>query len=68
VTGAHLHYEFLVNGVHTNPRTVSLPNGMPINASEIESFKLVTRPLLAKLEVTKDTIIAQSSNQALNDS
>ncbi|MEH6817621.1 MAG: peptidoglycan DD-metalloendopeptidase family protein, partial [Pseudoalteromonas distincta] len=24
VTGAHLHYEFLVNGVHRNPKTVKL--------------------------------------------
>jgi len=23
-TGPHLHYEFLINGTHTNPRTVAL--------------------------------------------
>lgn len=26
VTGAHLHYEFQVHGVHKNPQTVTLPN------------------------------------------
>ena len=29
-TGPHLHYEFLVNGVHRNPRTVKLPQADPI--------------------------------------
>lgn len=68
VTGAHLHYEFLVNGVHNNPRTVKLPNGKPIHASELENFKLATKPLLAKLEVSKDTYFVQASNQTSNDS
>ncbi|TMP19695.1 peptidoglycan DD-metalloendopeptidase family protein, partial [Pseudoalteromonas ruthenica] len=30
VTGAHLHYEFLVNGVHRNPKTVKLPKSEPL--------------------------------------
>ena len=68
VTGAHLHYEFLVNGVHNNPRTVKLPNGKPVKASELDNFKLVTKPLLAKLEVSKETFIAQTLNQSSNDS
>ncbi len=29
-TGAHLHYEFLVNGVHRDPRTVELPTADPL--------------------------------------
>jgi murein DD-endopeptidase MepM/ murein hydrolase activator NlpD len=28
--GPHLHYEFLLNGVHRNPRTVKLPDAKPI--------------------------------------
>ena len=38
VTGAHLHYEFLVDGVHRNPRTVELPSADPINPQEKEAF------------------------------
>jgi murein DD-endopeptidase MepM/ murein hydrolase activator NlpD len=38
VTGAHLHYEFLVDGVHRNPRTVSLPKADPIEASQKDKF------------------------------
>jgi murein DD-endopeptidase MepM/ murein hydrolase activator NlpD len=38
-TGPHLHYEFLVNGVHQNPRTVSLPQAKPVNEQEISRFR-----------------------------
>lgn len=39
-TGPHLHYEFLVNGVHRNPRTIlkKLPSADPIKASEMDRF------------------------------
>ena len=48
-TAPHLHYEFLVNGVHKNPRTVKLPDAAPIGTQEQESFQLQTEPLLALL-------------------
>ncbi|GLP95614.1 family M23 zinc metallopeptidase with OapA domain protein [Paraferrimonas sedimenticola] len=50
VTGAHLHYEFIVNGVHRNPRTVKLPKSEPIKASEKEKFLAMAKPLIAQLE------------------
>ena len=39
-TGPHLHYEFLVNGVHRNPRTVlkSLPKAKSINKENKQRF------------------------------
>ena len=37
-TGPHLHYEFLVNGVHRNPRTVQLPKAASIPENKIENF------------------------------
>ncbi len=37
-TGPHLHYEFLVNGVHQNPRTVKLPDAEPIAEQEMLRF------------------------------
>lgn len=38
-TAPHLHYEFLKNQVHRNPRTVSLPDAEPIASSEMNRFK-----------------------------
>lgn len=39
-TGPHLHYEFLVNGVHRNPRTIlkKLPKAKSIDPREKERF------------------------------
>jgi murein DD-endopeptidase MepM/ murein hydrolase activator NlpD len=55
-TGPHLHYEFLVNGVHQNPRTVKLPNSLPIAAKELPRFNERTKPLLALLEDYKQQV------------
>lgn len=49
-TGPHLHYEFLVNGVHQNPRTVELPKAKPIPASERDRFDKSTAVILAQLD------------------
>lgn len=40
-TGPHLHYEFLVNGVHRNPRTVhkSLPKAESLHNQEMPRFQ-----------------------------
>ncbi len=58
-TGPHLHYEFLVHGVHQNPRTVKLPQADPIDAKERERFEQTTKPLLVKLNIYE-----QASRQA----
>ncbi len=49
-TGPHLHYEFLVNGVHQNPRTVSLPQAKPVNKREIARFRESTFERLVLLD------------------
>ncbi len=49
-TGPHLHYEFLVNGVHKNPRTVELPDADPIPAAEKARFEQRAGPLLTLLK------------------
>ena len=49
-TGPHLHYEFLVNGVHRNPRTVSLPKANPIPEAEKERFSAVVTTLFDQLD------------------
>lgn len=51
----HLHYEFLVNGVHRNPRTIKLPDAEPINSKEKIQFLRVTKILVSQL-VTQSQI------------
>ena len=50
VTGPHLHYEFLLHGVHRNPRTVDLPPADPLPDEYRERFMQISNPLLARLE------------------
>ncbi len=47
--GPHLHYEFLLNGVHRNPRTVSLPKASPLGKTQLAEFKQKTAPVLSQL-------------------
>ena len=53
-TGPHLHYEFLVNGAHRNPRTVKLPNAQPVPATEKDRFSSQTGPYLALLKSMRE--------------
>ena len=48
-TGPHLHYEYLVNGVHKNPQTVQLPGAEPLRAEALQKFRGAVAPLLADL-------------------
>lgn len=38
VTAAHLHYEFVVGGTHRNPRTVDLPEAIPLSADQTQQL------------------------------
>jgi murein DD-endopeptidase MepM/ murein hydrolase activator NlpD len=55
-TGPHLHYEFLVNGTHKNPRTVELPKAEPVPAKELKTFHQTTRQFALLLSSYKDQI------------
>lgn len=58
VTGAHLHYEFIVNGVHRNPRTITLPKAESIARKEKPQFDALSRQLMATISQNKQTQLA----------
>lgn len=58
VTGAHLHYEFLVNGVHRNPRTVKLPKAEALPKSELANFKPYAKNMVASLQKNRELQLA----------
>jgi len=62
-TGPHLHYEFLMDGVHRNSRTIhdKLPKAESVPGKEMQRFKEHTQILLSQLEgyTSKTKNIAQ---------
>lgn len=58
-TGPHLHYEFLVNGVHRNPRTIvkKLPKAKRLSDGELEQFKAQ----IASLQIQLRSYAARAS-------
>ena len=57
-TANHLHYEYRLNGVHRNPRTVSLPDAEPIAEEYRQQFLTEAAPILEELEKFKSTQVA----------
>ena len=60
-TAPHLHYEFVINGVHRNPRTIlnKLPKAQSIAKKELADFKLQVAPKLA--ELNKHSAVSHAS-------
>lgn len=57
-SGPHLHYEFLVDGVHRNPRTVDLPKARPIDAAQRDEFMLIAEQRIAQLNTSRRIMLA----------
>lgn len=59
-TAPHLHYEFIYQGVHRNPRTVSLPKSEPLPNNVMPEFMTYSSPLLKRLSDLDAEMIAQN--------
>ncbi|MEE4250177.1 MAG: peptidoglycan DD-metalloendopeptidase family protein [Alcanivoracaceae bacterium] len=62
-SGPHLHYEFLVNGVHRDPLTVKLPKAQGIPEGERKAFLVHANRLRNQLALYSD-----ANTLAANDS
>ena len=58
--GPHLHYEFLLNGVHRNPRTVKLPDAKPIAKKYRTEFTALAEKRLQELAGSKNAMLTMS--------
>ncbi|HEX5793384.1 MAG TPA: peptidoglycan DD-metalloendopeptidase family protein, partial [Rheinheimera sp.] len=64
VTGAHLHYEFVIDGVHRNPRTVKLPQATPLQGNDKVQFTAKAQQILTQLQ-TKERVLLAKADEAL---
>ena len=60
-TAAHLHYEYRLNGVHRNPRTVQLPQAEPIHKEYKQDFLVHAQPIIEEMNRYKRTQLASNS-------
>ncbi|GLS25901.1 peptidoglycan DD-metalloendopeptidase family protein [Marinibactrum halimedae] len=65
-TAPHLHYEFLLDGVHRNPRTIvqKLPKAASIPRREMVRFSQQTQPVIAQLQSHSNTQFAANEKNA----
>ena len=66
-TGPHLHYEFLVGGVHRNPRTIhkSLPKAKSLPEAEMPQYRIAIADVSQQLaQLREDRILARGEAQA----
>lgn len=62
--GPHLHYEFLLNGVHRNPRTVKLPDAKPIAKKYKAEFTALATKRLEELNGVKNAVLSMQAGSA----
>ena len=57
-TGPHLHYEFLIGGVHHDPMTVALPTSKSIDGAYKKDFDVMSANLMAQIEMLNNSRMA----------
>ena len=64
-TGPHLHYEFLMNGVHRNPRTIhkKLPKAKSLPQQEIQDFQRGIFSAKRQLLALKEELLLIAKNE-----
>ena len=62
-TAPHLHYEYRLNGVHRNPRTIRLPQADPIREEYRADFLAAAAPILHELLRYKRTPVADLTSE-----
>lgn len=60
-TGPHLHYEFRVNGVARDSRSVDMGNGQPVPAADRAAFEQDRARLDSLLRPTAPTVLANAA-------
>lgn len=63
-TAPHLHYEYRINGIHQNPRTVKLPKAAPIDDIYKQDFEKQSHSIMRDLLQFKET---QNSSVVFNN-
>ncbi|HYU68763.1 MAG TPA: M23 family metallopeptidase [Burkholderiales bacterium] len=56
--GPHLHYEFHLHNQNRNPLTMVFPAAQPILAIEMPAFKRTAEPLIARLDLLRNSDLA----------
>lgn len=57
-TGPHLHFEFLIDGVHHDPMSVDMPKSLPLAAEVKAAIRQAAAPYARKFALTRDTQLA----------
>ena len=57
-TGPHLHYEFLIGGIHRDPLAVALPTSIPIDGKYKKEFDAKSLDFMAQIEILKRSQVA----------